>query len=81
MKLSHHIRAYMLKRQANALLRRASRPHKQSVHMIGRAHIPTGPEVLVSFAVGLAFWAVCYLVATEPVPPDVPAPVQVANQK
>lgn len=81
MKLSHHIRAYMLKCQANALLRRASRPHKQSAHMIGRTKFATGPEALVSAAVAAALVAVFSLVLTEPVPPDFPAPVQVANQK
>jgi hypothetical protein len=81
MKLSHRIRAYMLKRQANALLRPASRPHKQSAHMIGRTKFAAGPEALVSAAVAAALVAVVSLVLTEPVSPDFSAPVQVANQK
>lgn len=35
MKRSHRLRAWLLNRQASALLRKARRPHKQSAHMIG----------------------------------------------
>lgn len=81
MKLSHHIRAYILKRQADALLRRARRPHKQSEHMIGRSKLATGPEALVSAAVGIALLVVFGLVVTEPVAPDLAAPAQLVSQK
>jgi hypothetical protein len=54
MKLSYRIRAYMLKREADALLRRARRPHKQSVHMIGPSSWTLNPETVVLAAVALA---------------------------
>jgi hypothetical protein len=81
MKLSHHIRVYMLKRQANALLRRASRPHKQSAHMIGRTSRAYGADALVGLVVAVAFAVAVNIVRNELVSPDMPAPVQVANQK
>ena len=82
MKLSHRIRAYMLKREANALLRRASRPHKQSEHMIGRSRWALTPDALVGAVVAIALLVVFNLVLTEPVPADQVAPAQVvANQK
>ena len=81
MKLSHHIRNYMLNRKADALLRRARRPHKQSEHMIGRSKFATGPEALVSAAVGIALLAALTLVATEPVAPELAAPAQLVSQK
>jgi hypothetical protein len=82
MKFSHRIRAYMLKREANALLRRASRPHKQSGHMIGRSRRALNPDALVGVAVAIALLVAFNLVLTEPVPADRTAPAQVvANQK
>ena len=81
MKLSHRIPTYMLKRQANALLRRASRPHKQSAHMIGRSRLSIGPEALVSAVVAIALIVVFNLILTEQVSADPVAPAQVANQK
>lgn len=54
MKISHRIRAYWLNRKAAALLRRARRPHKQSVHMIGPSSWTLNPEMVVLAAVALA---------------------------
>jgi hypothetical protein len=81
MKTSHWIRAHMIDRKANALLRRASRPHKQSAHMIGRSRLSIGPEALVSAVVAIALFVVFNLIFTEQLSADPVAPAQVANQK
>lgn len=78
---SHRMRDYLLKHQAGTLLRRASRPHKQSEHMIGRSKWVSGPEALVSAAVGIALLVAFSLVVTEQVSPDLAAPAKLASQK
>jgi hypothetical protein len=35
-KLSHKIRAHLLKREADALLKRAARPYQPSIHLVSR---------------------------------------------